>query len=171
VTLRPAVVLAGAMLLPGHALAQDYPKLKPGLWEMRSRSSIQKAEDPPTVTTMCIDDATARAMYRHSQGVMDGMCSKFDVRHTGNRYVSEAVCKLGDSRMVARSTMTMSGDSAYTIEGSSTYDPPLMGVREATTTVRARHVGPCKPGQKPGDITTPDGQTINLHNLAPAPAK
>ena len=166
-----AALVAVALAASAPAAAQDYPKLKPGLWEVSSRASTQKKDDPPLRTTMCIDDATARVMYRFSQGMMDDMCSKFDVKHSGNRYISEAVCKLGDSRMVARSTMTLAGDTAYTIEGSSSYDPPFMGIREATTKVEARHTGPCKPGQKPGDITTPGGQTINLHNLAPAPKK
>ncbi len=170
-TLKLTALVALALVASASAAAQDYPKLRPGLWEVSSRASTQKKDDPPMRTTMCIDDATARTMYRFSQGMMDDMCSKFDVKHSGNRYVSEAVCKLGDSRMVARSTMTLAGDSAYTIEGSSTYDPPFMGIREVTTKVEARHVGPCKPGQKPGDITTPGGQTINLHNLAPAPKK
>ena len=117
---------------------------------------------------MCLDEATARDMYRFSQGMMEGMCSKFEVKHSGNRYTSEAVCKLGDSRMTAHSTMTLSGDTAYRIEGRSTYDPPFMGMKDATTTVEARHAGPCRPGQKPGDITTAGGQTINIRNLNPA---
>lgn len=167
---RHAAILALALAFAAPAAAQDYPKLKPGLWEVSSRTSMQTKDEPPVRTTMCLDDATAREMYRFSQGMMEGMCSKFDVKHVGDRYISEANCKLGESRMVARSTMTMSGDTAYTIEGSSSYDPPFMGMKEATTSVQARHAGPCKPGQKPGDLTTPSGQTINLRNLPP-PAK
>jgi len=168
---RLAASLAAALLAAAPAAAQDYPKLRPGLWEVSSRTSAQKKDDPPVRTTMCIDDATAREMYRFSQGMMEGMCSKFDVKHVGDRYISEANCKLGDSRMVARSTMTMLGDTGYTIEGSSSYDPPFMGMKEATTSVQARHAGSCKPGQKPGDITTANGQTINLHTLTAPPPK
>jgi hypothetical protein len=152
------------------ASAQDYPKLKAGLWEVSSRTSTQTKDDPPARSTMCLDDATSREMYRASQGMMAGMCTRFEVKHVGNRYISEAECKLGESKMVARSTMTLSGDASYRIEGSSTYDPPFMGMKEATTTVEARHAGACKPGQKPGDITTAAGQTINIRQLQP-PAK
>lgn len=167
-TLKLTALVALALVASASAAAQDYPKLRPGLWEVSSRASTQKKDDPPMRTTMCIDDATARTMYRFSQGMMDDMCSKFDVKHSGNRYVSEAVCKLGDSRMVARSTMTLAGDSAYTIEGSSTYDPPFMGIKQATTTVDAKHAGPCKPGQQPGDVVTAGGKTINIRNLTQA---
>ena len=72
------------------------------------------------------------------------------------------------TRMVARSTMTVVGDTAYHIEGSSTYDPPFMGIKQATTTVDARHAGPCKPGQQPGDVVTAGGKTINIRNLTQA---
>lgn len=166
---RLLLALAVALAAPAHAVSlDDYPRLKPGLWEVSSRTSEQPKDSPPARSSMCLDDATAREMYRFSQGMMEGMCSKFDVRHTGNRYVSEAVCKLGESRMVARSAMTVVGDTAYHIEGSSTYDPPFMGIKQATTTVDAKHAGPCKPGQQPGDVVTAGGKTINIRNLTQA---
>ena len=168
---RLVAPLAFALAVAASATAatvDDYPRLRPGLWEVSSRTSAQTKDDPPAKSTMCLDDATAREMYRFSQGMMEGMCSKFEVRRAGNRYTSEAQCKLGESRMSARSTMTVSGDTAYRIEGASTYDPPFMGMTEATTTVEAKHAGPCRPGQKPGDITTAGGQTINIRNLTKA---
>ena len=167
---RLLLVLAAALAAPAAQAVSldDYPRLKPGLWEVSSRTSEQPKDSPPARSSMCLDDATAREMYRFSQGMMEGMCSKFDVRHVGNRYVSEAVCKLGDSRMVARSTMTVAGDTAYRIEGSSSYDPPFMGIKDATTTVDAKHAGPCKPGQQPGDVVTAGGKTINIRNLTKA---
>lgn len=164
-TLGCACALAASA---GAATSDDYPRLRPGLWEVSSRTSAQAKGEPPAKSTMCLDEATAREMYRVSQGMMEGMCSKFEVKHVGNRYTSEALCKLGESRMTARSTMTLSGDSAYRIDGSSTYDPPFMGMKEATTTVEAKHAGACKPGQQPGDITTAAGQTINIRNLTKA---
>ena len=152
------------------ARAEDYPKLKAGLWEVSSRTSVQAKDEPPLRSTMCLDDATAREMYRASQGMMAGMCSRFEVKQSGNRFLSEAECKFGDSTMVARSTMTLAGDASYRIEGNSTYDPPFMGMKESSTVVEARHAGACKPGLKPGDITTAAGQTINILQLRP-PAK
>ncbi len=148
--------------------ADDFPTLKAGRWELATRTSTQKPGDPPLASSMCLDDATSREMSRFSQGMMDGMCSRFEVRRSGSRYTSEATCTLGGSKMLARSTMTMSGDAAYRIEGRSTYDPPFLGIAEATTTVDARHTGPCAPGQKPGDVTTAGGQTINIRSLSKA---
>jgi hypothetical protein len=161
-------VLAVAASLP--AAAQEFPKLKPGLWEVSSRTSTQAKDDPPLKSSMCLDEASAREMYQASQGMMAGMCATFEVKRAGARYTSEAECKLGESTMVARSTMTLQGDTSYRIEGTSTFDPPFMGMKAASTSVEARHAGACKPGQKPGDITTAAGQTINIRQLQP-PAK
>ena len=163
------LALAACLALPATAQVQpqDYPKLKPGLWEVSSRNSQQSKDEAPFRSTMCMDDATAKEMYTASQGMMAGMCSKFEVKRDGNRYLSEATCTIGGSKMIAKSTMTLVGDAAYRIEGTSTYDPPFMGMKEASTTVEAKHAGACKPGQKPGDIVTANGQTMNIRNLQP----
>ena len=153
------------LLAAAPAAAQDYPKLKPGLWEVTSRSSAQGPSDPPLKSTMCLDDTTSKEMYNASQGMMAGLCSKFDVKKDGNTYSSEANCKIGPSTMIAKSKMTVVGDTSYRIEGTSTYDPPFMGMKDASTTVEAKHAGACKPGMQPGDITTAAGQTINIKNL------
>ncbi|CAG1011272.1 hypothetical protein RHIZO_03974 [Rhizobiaceae bacterium] len=165
---RLVALALAALVTASPAAAQDTPKLRPGLWEVSTRTSTQAAGEPAARSTMCLDEASAREMFRFTQGMLEGMCSKFDVRHTGDRYVSEAHCRLGDSRVVAHSTMMITGDTAYRTEGRSTYDPPLLGMKEATTTVEARHAGPCGPGQRPGDITTATGQTINILTLKPA---
>lgn len=167
---RAAVALAG-VLACASALAQDYPALKPGLWQVSTRVSTQKPGEPPLASTMCLDAATTREMLQMGQGMMAGMCSRFEVKRDGNRWASDAVCKLGESTMTSRSTMTVTGDSAYRIEGSSTYAPPFMGMSAATTTVEAKHAGACKPGMKPGDIVTAAGQTINIRSLGAKPAK
>ena len=160
-----AAAALAATLAATPAGAQDTPRLKPGLWEVSTRTSTQKPGDPPLSSTMCLDEVTSRELYRYTQGMMEGLCSKFEVRHTGNRYSSEAVCTIGGSKMASRSTMTMTVDTAYRIEGRSSYDPPFLGIAEATTTVDAKHVGGCRPGQKPGDITAA-GQTINIRTLS-----
>jgi hypothetical protein len=166
-----ALAVIAAALAAGPALAQDYPSLRPGLWQVQTRISTQKADEPPLLSTMCLDAATTREMLQMGQGMMAGMCSRFEVKRDGNRWHSDAVCKLGDSTMTSRSTMTVTGDSAYRIEGSSTYVPPFMGMAAAKTTVDAKHAGACKPGQKPGDITTASGQTINIRSLGAPPKK
>lgn len=58
-----------------------------------------------------------------------------------------------------------SGDfeSSYRIDTIVQYDPPLGGVRrEDKDAVVAVRLGPCTPGQKPGDMVMPGMGTLNM---------
>ena len=39
------------------------------------------------------------------------------------------------------------------------------GMTQSDTVIEGRHVGACKPGQQPGDMTMPNGQTMNIRNI------
>ena len=67
--------------------------------------------------------------------------------------------------------MQMTGNTGYRTEIHTTYDPPFMGQRETTTVLSARHVGACKPGQRPGDMILPNGQTLNVRDAMSGAAK
>jgi len=75
------------------------------------------------------------------------------------------VCDMGGSRMHSKSTMVFDGNSAYRTEIDTTYDPPFMGRARSKMMMTARNVGPCKPGQRPGDLVLPNGQTMNMHDI------
>jgi hypothetical protein len=144
--------------------AQDFPKLKPGLWQMTTTSA--KRDGPaPRPTSMCLDDSVQQAMYTMSTGMMTGMCSKHDIKVAGGKVTANAICDLGGTRMESRAVMTLTGNTAYRTEAHATFDPPMMGTRESTTVIEGRHVGACKPGQQPGDMILPGGQTVNIRQL------
>lgn len=160
----PALALVLALAVPPSAAdAQNFPKLKSGLWE--TITSSRGNEKAPHKSTLCLDDSVQQEMYRMSTGMMAGMCSKFDIRTAGNRVTTEATCDLGGTKMRSRAVMTLAGNSAYRTEAHTTFDPPFMGNKESTTVIEGRHVGPCKSGQKPGDLTLPGGQTLNIRQL------
>ena len=52
------------------------------------------------------------------------------------------ICKIGESKITSHSVMTMQGDTGYKTEVSATYDPPFMGMKDSTTTVEGKYVGP-----------------------------
>lgn len=157
---------AVSLLLAGFAvsaLAQDYPKLKPGLWEME-----RSAERPGTAgnrTMMCLDDSVQKEMFEMGAGAMAGMCSRHELTRSGNRMTGDFVCDMGGSRMHSKSTMLLTGNSAYRTEIDTTYDPPFMGQTRTKMVIDARNVGPCRPGQRPGDIVMPNGQTMNMRDV------
>ena len=119
----------------------------------------------PRVSTLCLDDSLQQEMYKLSTGMMAGMCSKHDLKVTANKVTAEAVCDLGGSKMRSQSVMTLTGNSAYHTEAHASFDPPMNGMKESTTIIEGKHIGACKPGQQPGDMTLPTGQTMNIRNM------
>ncbi len=161
------IVASGVALLAAAgavAAADEFPKLKSGLWELNMRSG--KADGrPPRVSTMCLDDSVQREMYKMSMGMAAGMCSKHDIKVTGSKVTTVANCDLGITKMQSQAVMTLTGNSAYHTEAKATFDPPLNGAREQSTVIDGKHIGACKPGQQPGDITMPGGQTVNVRQM------
>ena len=167
---RSALRVLALALLAAPALAQDYPKLKPGLWEME-RTAERGGAQHPNRMTMCLDDTVQKEMFDMGAGAMQGMCSKHEFKMSGNRGTGDFICDFGGSRMHSKSTMQMTGNTGYRTEIHTTYDPPFMGQRESTTILTARHVGACKPGQRPGDMILPNGQTLNVRDAMGGAAK
>ena len=146
------------------AATQDFPRLKAGLWEVTTATARSEGQ-APRLTSICLDDSVQQDMYRMSTGMMAGMCSKHDIKVTGGKVTSEAVCDLGGTKMQSRAVMTLTGNTAYRTEAHATFDPPMMGARESTTIIEGKHMGACKPGQQPGDMVLPGGRTMNMRQL------
>jgi len=163
----PAVVIAAlatAALCSG-ALAAEPPVLKSGLWEV-TRANPQQPPDRRPVTTMCLDESVQAQMREFGTGATKDMCSQNERNVEGNRMTMSATCKLGQTTMKTQSVMTFSGNTAYHMDGTATYDPPLPNMpRESKTSVDAKWVGPCKAGQQPGDVTLETGQTVNIKQM------
>ena len=158
-----SALLAAALPLAAAvpALAQDYPKLKAGQWETTTISS-KNPGTPQSKLTMCTDDAIQKKMMDMGKGMSKEMCSKTEMRREGSKFIGESVCKIGDSTMTSHSVMTIQGDAAYKTVVSATYDPPFMGMKETTTTIEGKNVGPCRDGLQPGDVVTANGQKFNM---------
>lgn len=164
--MRIATLTIAVALAAPAALADDYPKLKPGQWEMTMTTAKAAKDGPPTKTTMCTDDATQKEMTSMGAGVARDMCTKNEIRREGARYVGLSECNIGGSRTVSRTVMTLAGDTGYRLEIDTTYDPPMMGLKQAHTVLEGRHVGPCRGGLVPGDFITPGGQKFNVKSMS-----
>jgi hypothetical protein len=157
-----ALAIACCCLAGASAFAEDIPVLKSGLWEL-SRTTSQQPEK--RLTTMCLDESVQAQMRDFGLGVAKELCSKSDRRVEGERLTIDAVCKLGATTMTAHSVMTFSGNTAYHTDGSATYDPPMMNMSESKSSIDAKWVAECPPGQQPGDITLESGQKINIKSM------
>jgi hypothetical protein len=167
-------LLAAALALP--ALAQDYPKLKAGQWELATTTSRNGPGGAPARSTMCTDEALQKEMMSMGAGMSKEMCTKNETKREGNRIIGNAECKIGESKIHSHSVMTLTGDTAYRTDVTASYDPPFMGMKESKTTLEGKYVGPCRDGLVPGDFIGPNGQKFNLKGVAsmkapPAPVQ
>lgn len=146
------------------AQAQDVPQLRPGLWEMNRTGDAAPAEAGMNRMTLCLDRSLQNEMFRMGAGAMNGMCSRHEFHLSGKRGSGDFVCEIGGSRMHSTSTMVIDGDTAYRTEIHTTWDPPFMGRARSDTVLAARRLGPCLPGQRPGDMTTAQGHKFNVRD-------
>jgi len=159
------VTLACLALVALPAAAQEYPKLKPGLWQL-TRTSDRGTPAGGMTMTICMDEALQKEMWDMGLGAMKGMCTKTDFHISGGKGNGEFVCNMGGSNMHSKASMVLTGDTGYRTEVDTTFDPPLNGMAKSHSTVDARYTGACKAGQRPGDMLMPNGQTMNMRDMA-----
>jgi len=161
-----SVLVSLVLLLPAFALADSFPSRKPGLWEIES-SHGGTAGDGGHKVKQCIDASTDAAMMQSSQGTggKDGKCAKQEIHKAGETYVIDSDCTVMGRHVMTHGVFKGDFDSHYTAEVNSTFDPPAAGVAERSTTLTARWLGPCAPGQEPGDLIMPNGMKFNLAGL------
>jgi hypothetical protein len=149
-------------LLPSlDARADEMPLRKAGLWEMK----IAKAGSVLPEMTMqhCTDETTDKEMSTTFSPMAKEACSRRDIAKTATGYVSDSVCSVGGVTMTSHSDVTGDFNSAYSIKSTAHSDKGPNGVpRDITTTIEAKWLGECKPGQKPGDIVMPGGFKLNI---------
>ncbi len=162
----PIIAFAATVAVATVAIAQDYPRMKPGQWEITSVSGKGSGGSAPTRTTMCTDEAIQKELITMGAGMTKDMCTKNEWKRDGSRITMTAECKLGESKLRSRAVMTVSGDTAYRTEISATYDPPFMGMKDSQTALEGKYVGACRDGLVPGDMVLANGQKINLKALA-----
>jgi hypothetical protein len=148
-------------LLPAiNARADDMPLRKPGLWEMK----IAKTGSVLPEMTMqhCTDETTDKQMSTAFSPVAKEACSKRDIAKTATGYVSDSVCSVGGVTVTTHADIVGDFNSAYTVKSAAHSDKGAGGVHDVTSTIEAKWLGECKPGQKPGDIVMPGGFKLNI---------
>lgn len=153
------VALAAAAIHP--VLAQEGPKRKPGLWEIKStvmgmNSSVQQ----------CVGPGSDDLMARQARDRQHADCSATQVTRQANGVRVHSVCKMEARTVTTDGEFTGSFDSAYKGKLVSKMDPPQNGVSSTEINIDARWTGPCAANQKPGDmvVSTPGGQRIDMND-------
>lgn len=167
--LKNAVFAVTIICGSSTALAQSLPKMKAGMWEstmtQQGVEAKKDAKGEQMKSTMCLNDAVMEQMMKMGQGISQQMCSKNASQVSGNKMTASAECKMGGSTITSNTVTTFNGDSSYRTEAKAVYNPPLYGMKESVTVTEAKHVGACKSGMKPGDVSTM-GVTINILDMS-----
>jgi hypothetical protein len=140
-------------LTPTIAFAADEtPKRKPGLWELHSEMNGRAATIGPI--EQCIDEKTDDLMR---QSVADApiKCEKRETRRDGDKFVIHSICKFQDTTITTDGVFTGDFNANYRGEMHMTYAPPMHGMSNGAMVISAKWLGPCKPGQKAGDVSLP----------------
>ncbi|MBK9605384.1 MAG: DUF3617 family protein [Betaproteobacteria bacterium] len=166
-----AAIAAAAALAPS-ALAQELPKRKSGLWEIRMESGAGKGGGGGHLMTQCVDQSRDDAFRQMGQQMeRENKCTRTNVQRGPNRLSFDSSCDFGTMKTTAKTVITGDFNSAYKMEIQSRYEPPMMGLKEGTTVMEAKWTGACKPGQRPGDVTVPGGMTMNIYDMMDAKKK
>jgi hypothetical protein len=147
--------------------AADLPKRKAGLWEFKTQMAGKPSRG---AIQQCIDANTDDLMQQRAAKEGASKCATTDVKHQGNTVVIHSVCKMEGITTTSDAVITGSFDSGYRNEMTVRYDPPMVGMtgakttQEAKITQEAKWLGPCKAGQKPGDVIMPGMGTFNVQD-------
>ena len=160
--MRP-VLLSLALLLAYAvpALSSELPSRKPGLWEVRTR--IENVNTPPRVIRQCIDAATDQMLQSIAGPFDPASCPERNVQSSANSTTIDFKCTVGGKPATARSLITGSLDSAYTMTVTAQSDRSAGG--GMTMTMEGKWLGACAADQKPGDIVLSNGVKINVPEM------
>lgn len=163
---RGLKVLLGVVAFTGFTLAgaQELPPRQPGLWKHTQYEG--KSAQETEVVYQCADQASDAA-YRETARKM-ASCTEEPVQRKGGTLAGRNTCEVMGSRVTTEYVISGDMKTEYRIESRSTHEPPLFGVAQSETVVVAQWQGPCRPGQKPGDmIIAEDGEvsSVSLEQL------
>lgn len=137
---------------------KDMPKRKSGLWDLSMKIDSNSAA---MRMQQCVDEKSDNLMQQQGEKQSKANCSKNTFSKTGNRVTSESVCKIGETTATTKAVFSGDFSTAYRGEINSSYSPPMHGLTSSHQIIEAKWIGPCKAGQKPGDVMMPGMGAMN----------
>jgi hypothetical protein len=133
------------------SLLQERPHPKAGLW----RTSISTNAGPGITMSgeMCLDEATENSAFTSgARGAKD--CDAPQFAPTPGGLAFTATCHAGGRTIITKGVATGDFQSSYALDLATRIDPAPAGVpAEMHARMQATWVGPCRPGQKPGQAS------------------
>lgn len=149
------------------AHAQEMPPRKPGLWKQTQYEGEKGDGQQPEVVYQCADEASDKQLQEMAKKMAS--CTEEPLKRKGNTMVGRNTCQIMGSKVTTDYVITGDMKTEYRVESRSKHEPPLFGKSQNKSVLVAEWQGPCKPGQKPGDMISQgeDGEeTVNMNDLA-----
>jgi len=164
---RLCVLMAMALCVSSAAIAaDDMPRRKSGLWSM---SVLTPGAAVPMTMQQCVDqktdDITATMTDKTKQAC------KSQMKRDGGRLVFDSTCKLKATTATTHGVFVGDPKSNYSFESTTTFNPPMAGMRDGVTKATAQWTGPCAAGMKPGDVVMGNGMKFNVNDYKSAKKK
>ena len=165
----PALAIAGCLTAAASASALDLPQRKAGLWELKM--SIEGRNLPGQAMRQCIDAASDKLMNSNfGGGPAQQSCAQQKVSASPGGFTVDSVCKFGAATTTTHAVVAGDFGSAYTMQVTSTRSggPPMPGMPAGGTShmaISAKWLGPCRAGERPGDIMMGNGMKMNVLDL------
>lgn len=116
VTLLASLVATSLMgPLCSNAVADDFPVLKPGLWEYQRTGAAKSAQGQTTPETVRQCTSPSDDIRKRWAKLASGDCTFSPIKHTDDRYAYTSVCRHNDLVFQMASVITVENDSAYRI--------------------------------------------------------
>ena len=159
--------LAGAALLAGchrHGAQSDAsapsifarPHPKPGLW--RTSASTNALPGLGMTGELCLDASNEDDAFSSSGRSLAKDCGPWKFQRVEAGFDLTIVCHLGRRTITTSGVATGDFISSYAADLTTRTDPPAPGLpAEMSSTIRAKWIGPCPPGQKPGQMSMKPG--------------
>ena len=159
------LILTFAAFFTSMAAADELPRRKSGLWSM---SITMPGASIPLTMQQCVDEKT--------DDITGTMADKSrtcrnQTKRTADRLSFDSICKTGKTTATTRGVYVGDFKSGYTVESTTTFDPPTAGMREGVTKAAAQWSGPCKSNMKPGDVVMSNGTKFNVNDFKSAKKK
>ena len=130
------------LLFPVVADALEIPQPKLGLWEIRMTNPY--GAGPKVITSQICWDAAWEKRTKTAEESMKKDCSKLEVHMEGGKWITNSVCKVGDSTATTQGTFEYNGENAYHTVTDMTFNPPTSGMASMHSVKDAKWLGPCK---------------------------
>ena len=153
-----------ALAVTAQAAEHDTPRRKPGLWQQTVTTTGMAV--PPQSMSMCTDEKTDQLVSARASESQN--CERQSIRREGGVYVVDAVCRSGNTTIRTQGRFSGDFSTRYSGELRSSFEPPMHGMKEMSQHIDARWVGPCKPGQKPGDVVLEGMGGMNMNEMMKA---